>query len=225
MPADARRQRTIVFDLDDTLYPESAYVRSGLAAVAALVERLTGRMVAIDMLPSRDPLDAIIAQAGLPATALDSLLWAYRLHSPVIEPRPGVRSLLAACRRRGEAICILTDGRAVTQRLKLAALRIDADGVFISEELGAAKPSPIGYAAIEAAFPAADYVYVGDNPAKDFIAANRRNWRTIGMRPDDPIIHAFDLDGIDADALPQTWVRSFAELSAVLAPVSMRAAG
>ncbi|HEU4960640.1 MAG TPA: HAD family hydrolase [Sphingomonas sp.] len=211
------RSRTVVFDLDDTLFAERDYVRSGMAAVAALVEQLNGEACPLDTLPEADPLDAIRRRAGLPETALEALLWTYRLHRPTITLRPGAAAAIAGCRRRGEAVAVLTDGRAVTQRLKLAALGLDLDGIFISEELGATKPSDIGFGAVERALPAASYVYVADNPEKDFLAPNARGWWTIGLGPLPDGIHACDLSELPSRALPMMWAADFGNVAALLA--------
>lgn len=217
MAAERLRSRTIVFDLDDTLFAERDYVRSGLAAVTALVESVTGIVVPLDTLPASDPLGAIRRRAGLPVAALDALLWTYRLHRPTIGLRPGALAAVAACRQRGEAVAVLTDGRAVTQRLKLAALGLDLDGVFISEELGATKPADLAFRAVERTLPAAGYVYIADNPVKDFLAPNALGWRTIGLGPLHDAIHVCDPATCPPEALPMVWAADFGEVAALLA--------
>lgn len=220
--AAERRPRTIVFDLDDTLYAEADYVRSGLAAVTALVGHLTGAAVDPVELPETDPLGAIRRAARLPESAFEALLWTYRLHRPAITLRPGVAAAIAQCRRRGEAIAVLTDGRAISQRLKVAALGLELDGLFISEELGAAKPSQAGFVAVENALPAARYVYVADNPTKDFIAANARGWHTIGLRPRPDAIHKWDLAALPAATRPHDWADDFSAIAALLDQCAVR---
>lgn len=213
----ARRwPRTIVFDLDDTLYLERDYLRSGLSAAARFAQSVAG-CATIDLdLPEEDPLGAICARAGLDPNAKTALLWAYRLHIPAITLREGAREAIAACRDRGEAVCILTDGRSVSQRLKLTALALDHDAAFISEEIGAEKPDPLGYELIERAFPADGYVYVADNPHKDFIAANRRGWRTIGISAGADAIPRPCAAALPPHAMPQAWAASFGEVAALL---------
>ncbi|MGN6621108.1 MAG: HAD family hydrolase [Sphingomonas sp.] len=223
MPAEPKHARTIVFDLDDTLFAERDYVRSGLRAVATMIERLHGIAIAIDSLPAIDPLGALRRRAGLPEAALDSLLWAYRLHPPVIATRPGAAETLAACRGRGEAVAVLTDGRSATQRLKIDALGLTFDGIFVSEEIGATKPSPAGYRAVERALPASNYVYIADNPSKDFIAPNAHGWLTIGLRPGEDAIHRHDEATLPDGAAPAVWTTDFSEIAAVLAATAINA--
>ncbi len=60
--------------------------------------------------------------------------------------------------------------------------------------------------------PAAEYVYVGDNPKKDFIAPNSLGWLTIGLRDDGRNIHKQDLSNLDPEQLPSLWIESLEEL-------------
>lgn len=216
MPGEPARCRTVVFDLDDTLYAERDYVTSGVKAVLATVHRLYGIHIAAESLPSNGAIDEICRRIGLADSVRIALLWVYRLHHPVISPRPGAREAIAECRRRGEAVCILTDGRSTSQRLKLDALGLDHDAAFVSEELGCEKPSHLGFARIEAEFPARSYVYVADNPVKDFIAPNARGWQTIGLRAAENAIHPQRLDILPVGAPPHKWVNDFGEIDAML---------
>ncbi|MGV3483058.1 MAG: HAD family hydrolase, partial [Planctomycetaceae bacterium] len=186
----SRRRRTVVFDLDDTLYDEADYVRSGKLAIAELVSRLYGTDITEILLNEPgDFLEAACQAIQLPMTAKPTLLWTYRLHRPRIEPRAGAHELWMRLRQRGDAICILTDGRAITQRLKVEALGMAPDGLYISEDLGAEKPSPVGFRRVEQEFPADEYIYVADNPKKDFIAPIQIGWRTFGLSPRPSSVH------------------------------------
>ena len=205
--------RTVVFDLDDTLYDECTYVKSGKRAVGKLLEKLYG-IDASDILldTHQDFIGFACRKFGLSDASKDSLLWAYRLHRPSISLRPGVVDLWRTLRQAGAAICILTDGREITQRLKVDALGLDPDGLFTSESVGSEKPSPRGYQLIEARYPSCDYIYIADNPKKDFVAPQRLGWRTFGIRPSLTSIHVgpgtVQLDFVQ----PQIWVNDFAEL-------------
>ena len=211
-------RRTVVFDLDDTLYDEADYVDSGKAAVAKLIWELYGTQVEPSVLADDDFLECACKSANIPPSVKSSLLWAYRLHAPSIQLRDGVVRLVERLKERGDVVCILTDGRSITQRLKILALKVEIEYVYVSEEVGAEKPSGIGFRAIEADFPAAEYFYVADNPKKDFIAPHELGWNTIGILPRANSIHvAGKLDNKEF-MHPQQWVSSFAELSCVLIP-------
>jgi len=219
-------KRTIVFDLDDTLYSEQDYVLSGKRAVVAAISDCFNVDIGAEFLYyDGDFLDRVCALADLPYAVKETLLWVYRTHIPDISLRPGVTSLLGELRSRGDAICILTDGRAITQRLKIRALQIDVDSIYVSEQLGAKKPDAIGYEKITTDFPADNYVYVGDNPQKDFIAPKRMGWQTFGFVADGKSIHRYDLGTIDATAMPDKWFADFSDLAKLLEVVDEKSQG
>ena len=217
MAASSRRGRTVVFDLDDTLYDEADYMRSGKLAVAELLSRLYRVEIADSLLNEPgDFLDLACRAVNLPEAAKQALLWTYRLHHPVIQARPGVRELWTRLKQQGDAVCILTDGRAVTQRLKVEALGIVPDGLYVSEDLGAEKPDPRAFQRVESEFPADEFVYVADNPKKDFVAPLKIGWRTIGVLPRSTSIHHASWATAEQLIQPEVWVTDFEELSRLL---------
>lgn len=208
---------TVVLDLDDTLYPEADYVESGMRHVCARLRELSGKDVHARVLDEvragrADWLGAACAHAGLPASARESLLWMYRLHVPAIRLEPACARALQRIRARARAVAVLTDGRAVTQRLKLSALGLGDWPAYISEDYGSAKPSPERFRVIEARHPAAHHVYVGDNARKDFLGCNPLGWISIGMRAGARGIHPQAAGDLPAEALPIRWVDGWDEL-------------
>ena len=199
----------IVFDLDDTLYPERDFVRSGFAAVA---QRLGGanaacvlqRIVELYEDGQADPFGVVLGESGA-ALEKRELLDTYRLHEPALSLSPGVRDLLVSLRLRGHALGIATDGRSITQRNKLRALGIDGlvDGVVISEEIGSEKPSPRAFEWFEKRFPNRPCAYIGDNPTKDFVAPNRLGWLTVCVLDSGENIHCQDFAAVPGQALPR----------------------
>lgn len=212
----------VVFDLDDTLYPEADYVESGIQHVCARLQDLCGKdvlalMQADTRAGRRDWLAAACEHAGLPPTAKESLLWMYRLHTPAIRLAPACERALHRIRERARAVAVLTDGRSVTQRLKLAALGLADWPAYISEDYGSEKPAPERFEAIQSHQPAAHYVYVGDNVRKDFLGCNRLGWTSIGMRGGARNIHSQDAQGLPVEAFPSHWVDDWDELQMLLA--------
>lgn len=188
MTQNSKVHTVLVLDLDDTLYQEADYVLSGIRYVADLLQRLTGKEIEKQLLsfhrvnPTGDFLDIALGELCLPISAKESLLWSYRLHQPDIELAPQVRQWLEKCVREYHAVAILTDGRSITQRLKLEALGLIDIPVYISEEWGSVKPDPERFLAIQERWTAEHFVYVGDNPAKDFITPNQLGWKSVGLK-------------------------------------------
>lgn len=189
--------RAIIFDLDDTLYPERAFVESGFRAVADWVARRLGlspEAVHQELMSSfengvrGDAFDRLLADKGVKEEGwVRLMLGVYRGHTPSIEPYPLVPELL----RRLHARCLLglvTDGYGTLQRRKIRALGLEGtfDAAVVTGDLGtrAWKPSPRPFTTVldQLGVAAEDAVYVADNPVKDFLGANRIGMGTIRIR-------------------------------------------
>ena len=199
----------IVFDLDDTLYPEREFVRSGFRAAAQVIERETGADVyrrLSDLFEEKhcDPFAAVIAEFRLPGMK-PRLVDAYREHVPNLILAAEVRQLLTDLRLAGHAIGIMTDGRSRTQRNKIRVLGLEswATAVLISDEFGSAKPAERNYRHFEHLFGGRRFAYVGDNLAKDFVTANWLGWQTVCVLNRGAHIHPQRFDEVPAEALPQ----------------------
>ena len=172
------RISAVIFDLDDTLYSEKDYVKSGYRAVAKLLPEVDD---AADQLwgaftRSQPAIDTVLADTGLTERKA-ACLKAYREHTPDISLYPGLKELLEALRAKKIPIGILTDGRPEGQRAKLEALGLYAlaDEVIVTDELGGPlfrKPCDIGFRILQRklGIPFGELLYVGDNPTKDFQA-------------------------------------------------------
>ncbi len=205
----------VVLDLDDTLYKEADYHASGLAEVCRRIESLYGISVIARLDELResgetDLLAGLCRLAGLPLSVKESLLWVYRLHQPSISLTAQVSDFLENLEGRYQ-VAVLTDGRSISQRLKLKALELGHLPVYISEEHGADKPSPIRFELIMREMPAARYFYIGDNPKKDFVAPNGLGWTTVCLRDDGRNIHRQDLTKLSPNQLPSHWIDSLDE--------------
>lgn len=206
-----------VFDLDDTLYKEADYQLSGISAVCERIDSLYGvdlAEYAKDRLRAgeQDLWGQMCATLNVPASVKESFLWVYRLHVPAISLDDGARETLAWLQSHAAGLAILTDGRGVTQRLKLAALGLSHLPVYISEEHESSKPETTRFLKVQDSIPADSYIYVGDNPAKDFVAPRQLGWTTIGLRGDVRNIHSQDCTHLARDCLPDIWISSLAEL-------------
>jgi putative hydrolase of the HAD superfamily len=203
------RWRAVVLDLDDTLYPEAAFVRSGFRAVAAWTSERMGVSAAeaerelvtqFEAGVRGDTFDRWLAGRGdRGAVTVAELVAVYRGHVPDIAPHPAAAPLLRRLREEGSTVGLLSDGDPGVQGRKLDALGLrDAfDAVVVTGELGAGagKPGPRGYEEVLrrlGGVPPGEAVYVSDNPAKDFLGARRAGLRSLRVRRPDGIYAALE---------------------------------
>ncbi|MCJ7543230.1 MAG: HAD family hydrolase, partial [Phycisphaerae bacterium] len=160
-PAAIPAVQAVVFDLDDTLFPERDYVRSGYRAAGEHLRRTLGVMQRFeDVLwglflagQSAKAFDAASAhfQLHLSDPQIAELVEVYRNHAPAITPYSGIPELLGLLRVRFR-LALLTDGYLPAQQLKLDALKLERffDQVLFTELLGREswKPSLAGFQAM-----------------------------------------------------------------------------
>ena len=208
----------VVFDLDDTLYYELDYQESGYNAVIDLVSEVyecdKDRLHDLTK-DGGDVLQRICDFIGVPS-AKESLLWTYRLHKPDIRLQPEAFELLEFLRDNGATILILTDGRSISQRLKLAALGLSNVEVYISDEYSSEKPDLLRFEAICKKHVAEQHIYIGDNADKDFVAPNKLGWLTVGLEPSEKSFYKADVDTITEDHHPKYWVKSLKSIGDIL---------
>ena len=188
--------RVVVVDLDDTLFPERDYVRSGFAAVDDEVRRAFGvagfGAAAWELFESGlrgRIIDAALGRLGLPADAatVASLVDCYRGHRPSIGLYPDVAPAMRSVGARARA-AIISDGPLAAQQRKVEALALQAwfDPILLTDRWGRDywKPHERAFREIEAVTGAggAACAYLGDNPQKDFVAPSRLGWRTVRVR-------------------------------------------
>lgn len=213
-------ETVIVFDLDDTLYKEVEYQTSGLKEVCRWIESVYGLCLtaALEKLRNTnepDLLGGLCRIAGLPLTVKESLLWVYRLHQPSISLLPEIADFLSYLQSDFK-VAILTDGRSISQRLKLKALGLGQLPAYISEEYGSDKSSPVRFELIMRDLPGSKYFYVGDNPQKDFIVPNGLGWTSVCLRDGGMNIHSQNIDSLAFSQRPKVWINNFNELKELL---------
>ena len=191
--------RGVVFDMDDTLYLERDYVRSGYQAVAdaVAVDSIVSSQRAFDLMWHS-------FESGIRGKNFNHLLtqypnlrndWSvpglvavYREHQPVIDLMDGIESLIRRLRDLGVRVGIVTDGYLATQTRKLDALRLSeiVDHVCMTDQWGRAywKPHPRGFELVAARLGLGGHnlVYVGDNPGKDFQTPIALGWHSVRLR-------------------------------------------
>jgi putative hydrolase of the HAD superfamily len=203
----------LVFDLDDTLYPERDFAVGGFVAAARHAAerycldqdeagRLAASMTALLDTGHLGRLFSMTLSRVDPRHTrqdLDAFIDAYRMHTPQIALFDDAYRALENLGRH-HTLALITDGTATVQRSKLAALGVSDRfaSIILTDTLGGrefAKPNPKSFALTAEAIgrPGDRFIYIGDNPAKDFAAPNALGWTTIMVhRKGVPRIHPAD---------------------------------
>ena len=197
----------VVFDLDDTLYPEREYAFSGFDAVAAAFEDHLGecRDAALRMRQLFDTehrpriFNALLSQLGPRTVAMRApvsddyeelvqrMIQTYRVHAPTISLHEDADAALTRLRET-HRLGLVTDGPAQSQSAKINALDLlpRLDAIVLTDELGPgfAKPHPLAFELIcgRLKVSARQCAYIADNPAKDFMAPNALGWTTVQIK-------------------------------------------
>lgn len=187
---------TVVLDLDDTLYDEVDYCRSGFAYIAQSLANLPGWPNAeqiFDCLRKQftagnrtKTFNAAFEELGIDYDdkLIDELIKVYRNHVPKITLPQETGDVLS--RLSGKyTLALLTDGFLPAQQLKVQALGLEKyfKCIIYTEQLGRRfwKPSPVGFKKLTETLNAKsqNMAYVADNEKKDFIAPNKLGFSTI----------------------------------------------
>lgn len=173
----------VIFDLDDTLYSEKDYIRSGFRAVSQYLGGGYEDKLWSFFSAGKPAIDELLNDINYRGKR-DKVIAIYRNHKPSIQLYPGVKEMINALKNKGIKVGMITDGRPIGQRNKLEALGLNEiiDDVIITDELGGPqfrKPCDIAFRimATQWKLPYEQVVYIGDNPAKDF-----QGPRQIGMK-------------------------------------------
>jgi HAD superfamily hydrolase (TIGR01549 family) len=203
--------RTVLFDLDDTLFDHRGCARDALTAVRASHECFRGMAFSEleetharvldelhqDVMVGRIPLDAarnerfrrLFAVAGVPAA--DDLA---RLAASTYRDRykaarravAGAAALLPLVRERA-SVGIVSNNLLEEQRAKLSACGLDAfiDALVVSEEAGVSKPDPAIFrlALTRLGCAPGHAVMVGDSWTADVAGARAAGIRAIWFNP------------------------------------------
>jgi putative hydrolase of the HAD superfamily len=198
----------VVFDLDDTLFLERDYVRSGFCAVGAWVRRRLGvdgfaddAWRLFEAGHRTTIFDAVLTQHGIAPTTplIEQLVQAYRTHEPQIAMLPDAIECLGSLQGR-VALAVVSDGPLAAQERKFRALAVNGmfHVVVFTDRMGAvfSKPHPGAFRYIESRVGLTQHalVYVADNPRKDFAAPATLGWRTVRVRRPEGLHYGADAD-------------------------------
>jgi len=196
MSAERDRRCVLAFDMDDTLFAEEDYARSGFAAVGQWLEKERGvqgfaaiAQKAFDAGLRGTIFNHTLAELALEGdeTLIPTLVDVYRRHRPDIALEPQLRDMLKELSRKA-FLCLITDGPLVSQRAKIVALGLETlfDHLRCTDDWGREfwKPQPRAYEEIAECFPMptpTSYAYIGDNPSKDFVIPRKMGWHSIRL--------------------------------------------
>ena len=220
----------IVFDLDDTLYPERDFARSGFIAAGRHAAEKHGipdlgeAMLALLDQGHRGNLFGMALRQHRPHATPDEvaeLHEVYRGHDPVgLTLFDDGAWALEHYARSGD-LGLITDGHLVMQSGKVRGLGIAhrfREIVYtdtLAPGRSMAKPHPRAFEVIGKALgrDGDRFVYIGDNPAKDFVAPNAMGWLSIWVDRPGGIHHGAK---VAEGGAPQVTIKSLRELPNVL---------
>ncbi|MGQ9506173.1 MAG: HAD family hydrolase [Thermogutta sp.] len=185
--------KAILFDLDDTLYPEIAFVRSGFRVVAEILanrgfgspDETIALMEHCHWHVDRDRVFQHAAKTlGYPEAWIPELIHAYRRHDPSIHlPLETHHVLTTLC--QNFRLGIVTDGHRDVQWRKIRALGIHrmVDVIVTSDDFGRRfwKPDPLPFLTACRGLKAQpeEVIFVGDHPLRDIAGAGQLGMTTV----------------------------------------------
>lgn len=187
---------TLVFDLDDTLFAERDYVLGGFRAADKWLEAEHGlrglfeeAVTLFDQGLRGTIFDRALPRIGGTANGavIAGLVHAYRSYCPALVLCPDAAEILSWAEGRFR-LALVTDGYADVQQRKIESLGLEKriGCRVLTDVLGRRfwKPSAEGFNRVMAELPGCrdGFVYVADNPRKDFIAPRELGWRTARIR-------------------------------------------
>jgi putative hydrolase of the HAD superfamily len=173
--------------MDDTLYLERDYVRSGFLAVDGWlatncgIEGFFHQAWRFFEIGARGTIfNRVLEIHGIyDPVIIKKLVDVYRRHKPNIGLSPDARRFLI--KHNKETLALITDGPAVSQWAKIKALNLEnhVDKLIVTEELGlgCCKPNIKPFLLAQEGFDPDTCIYIGDNPSKDFQGPKNLNWR------------------------------------------------
>ncbi len=189
--------RVVVFDMDDTLFPEREFVRSGFYAVDQFLLEEFGSSDFFSKawaLFDSGERGRIFNQALIDITEIEctealirKMVSVYREHLPSIRLFDDAKWALEYYSTK-VPLALVSDGYLQTQKNKANALGVDGffQKMYFTDQWGEGcwKPSTCAFLKVEESFNALKdkCIYISDNPKKDFIAPNQLGWDSIQIK-------------------------------------------
>ena len=176
----------IVLDIDDTLYLERDYVRSGFKAVDKWLKAnrdVNGFMkLSWDYFLKgmrNDIFNRVLRDINRDDVNLVAqMVEVYRTHEPNIHLLPDAQFFFD--NHVKSELAIISDGYPATQWAKVRSLKLEnlVAKILITGDWGCDywKPHPRAFKILQRGHSPDDCVYIADNPQKDFIAPEKLGW-------------------------------------------------
>ena len=180
-----RNIKGIIFDLDDTLYSEKEYVKSGYKVVSDFLGGGYEDKLWMYFCSGVSAIDMLLREIGRESDK-DIVLNIYHNHEPHIHLYDGVIELIKQMKLKKKKVGIISDGTPDRQRRKIKALGLEKiiDDIIITDELGGIqfrKPCDIAFRILQKRWElsANEMIYIADNPRKDFQAPRQLGMKSI----------------------------------------------
>lgn len=198
------KESFFIFDLDDTLFREVDFLRSAYKQIAKMISEQDAHSIYEEMFglykKKENVFEWVLSKYGnkIPELTKETLLETYRNHLPEINLSEDIRMFLDRVHSEGAGMGLITDGRSITQRNKLKALRIldYFNDLIISEEFGTEKPNPLNFLYFEKKYPGKKFYFFGDNTIKDFVIPVKLGWTSICIMDAGENIHRQNIDSL-----------------------------
>lgn len=209
------RNSVIILDLDDTLYAERDFERSGLLAILHTLDVSTDFQIEELVALSQQGED-IFAYLGFDDLLRSVALTIYRQHMPTLRMYPDAKDFIDRAQQANCTLAIATEGRSTTQRNKIIALGLQdvIDLIFISDEIGYRKIQSEFFNELASIVGDRPCFMFGDNPIKDFVIPNSKGWLTCMLEDRGNNVHSQSVT-VEKSHIASEKIQSFAEVTFV----------
>lgn len=195
--------KSVIFDLDNTLYSEISYVRSGFMEVSDYLsdkykldqDKIFKKMIHIFNVEGRGKVfNILLDDLNLSEKEnIMNLVYIYRFHTPDISLYDDALDTLILLKEKNYKLGIITDGKALVQKNKIDALNLNKifDVIILTDALGPDfwKPSIVPYQIALDLLNSTpnESCYIGDDSFKDFLGPKSLNMKTIQVQYEEEI--------------------------------------
>lgn len=194
--------KAVIFDLDDTLYPQKEYTRQCLLATVPYISRVSGCNP--ELISAK--LNSILDENGIEykktyndlfeainfegVSHIKDIIKLFRACKPKVEAYPNVHKTLESL-QSSYRLGMITDGYEIVQNYKIAQLNLSNyfERILVTDTLGIEnrKPSNIPYEKMLELMGLEPElcVYVGNDPWKDFVACKSLGMRSVRINQGD----------------------------------------